>query len=668
MKVLVLEGSKLYEDGKLIGPLDLQEGERAGPFIIIETCSGVLDVVEPTMTEASTTLKAGGSSRKHLLSLEGRFQMSDTKTANGRIYPNSIWDKVFEGSSDVLKMVDRGEMLGESDHPKDGETRLSRVAGKVSKLWRDSENKKEIKGRFSIFDTEAGRNLLAIHEGGGRLGVSSRGQGSVVRMGGHDVVQEDFKLQTWDVVHNPSTPGAYPEEVMESVDGPTTQQETDMSRLADLEKRLTRLRKREWKMASLSEDAVALIREDVKEIQESLTEGTFDSPGKQAKLVTEATNFLRDLQEGRVCNTCHKPGKIDDPTGTCVNCVRNAADDVRVGKKPKGPKPFKAYNEDGEEQIRAATADDLVIMVMGEVDNPPTDLQEATKVARKTYREIMNLEGPMSAVELEGVAKAAKALIEKSKQLDTKGPVIRATITHPTLAESEGNETLIEVSSERELQSKVTELLDGNPHTLVEVDRSEAVYAECAKRFTGLLETQTLKADQAVRDGATNQVELSEISAKLAGAKQLIEGFAAKHKEQKGQIAEVVADLAAAITIMEAVGSEFRAERLRGAVVGIAATHPRMKGLSEALSNVSSIEDAISATSKLQEASRPPVLDREPDQIQAAKVAEKLNEAARKEDEQKQARALTENKRPQGGQPVDALTLRVVADMPNPRG
>ncbi len=393
MKVLVLEGSKLYEDGKLIGPLDLQEGERAGPFIIIETCSGVLDVVEPTMTEASTTLKAGGSSRKHLLSLEGRFQMSDTKNANGRIYPNSIWEKVFKSPSEVLKMVDRGEMLGESDHPKDGETRLGRVAGKVSKLWRDSENKKEIKGRFSIFDTEVGRNLLAIHEGGGRLGVSSRGQGSVVRMGGHDVVQEDFKLQTWDVVHNPSTPGAYPEEVMESVDGPTTQQETDMSRLADLEKRLSRLRNRE--LASLSEDAVALIREDAKEIQEALTEGTFDSPGKQAKLVTEATNFLRDLQE--VAQPEEKKSEL-----LSASIVEGTSEESTV--------------------VRAATPDDLVSMVVEKVDNPPTDLQEATKVARKTYREAMLIEGPLSAMELGGVAKAAKALIEKSKQLDKKGP------------------------------------------------------------------------------------------------------------------------------------------------------------------------------------------------------------------------------------------------------
>jgi hypothetical protein len=107
-------------------------------------------------------------------------------------------------------------MLGEADHPKDGETLLNRAAGKVTKLWRGENNHKELMGRMVIFDTTAGRNLKAIHDGGGRLGVSSRGNGSVVRIDGTDVVQSDYDLQTWDAVYSPSTPGAYPKEVEES--------------------------------------------------------------------------------------------------------------------------------------------------------------------------------------------------------------------------------------------------------------------------------------------------------------------------------------------------------------------------------------------------------------------------------------------------------------------
>jgi hypothetical protein len=648
MKLQILEGSKIYEDGKLIGPLNLQEGERAGPFIIIESFTGSLTVVEPTIEERAMTVKDDDGEKRHLLTMEGRFQMADMKNANNRIYPNSIWEKVFKDPSDVLKSVDRGEMLGESDHPKDGETRLSRVAGKVSKLWRNSENKKEIMGRFNVFDTEAGRNLLAIHEGGGRLGVSSRGQGSVVRIGGQDVVQEDFKLQTWDVVHNPSTPGAYPEEVTEAVaDRPTTQpKETDMSRLAELETRLSRLRSRE--LGSLSEDAVSLIRENVEEIQTALTAQSFDNAGQQAKLVTEATNFLRDLSERKTPGVVDKkhyvgkeeggkfiPGKLDESTGDIVH-----------------------FNP------RAESADDVVKFVTEAVENPPTDLQEATKVARRTYREAVGLEGPLSSLELEGVAHAAKALIEKSESMDEKVPVIRARLLHATL--NEGKEQVIEATSERELRQKLAEALEGNENITIEIDRSEAVYAQCAQRFSGLLETQTLKADQAVREGAANQATVSEMSAKLTGAKQLIEAFAAKHKEQKGELTEVLADLEAASTILEAVGSEFRAERLRGAVVGIAATNPRLKGLSEALSSVTSVEEAISATSTLQENSQPAVLDREPDPLQAQR-AQEASEAARKEAEKKLTES-TKSQRSQGNDSGAALTTKVVAAFPNPRG
>jgi hypothetical protein len=157
--------------------------------------------------------------------------------ANNRIYPESIWKKVLEGDCAFQKRLGNGEVLGEADHPKDGETLLSRVAGMTTKIWRNESNDKEIMGRLVVFDNEKGRSLKAIHDGGGRLGVSSRGNGSVVRMDGKDVVQEDYQLDTWDVVHNPSTPGAYPSEVGESTKrsgAPVTRTETVKKRALDI--------------------------------------------------------------------------------------------------------------------------------------------------------------------------------------------------------------------------------------------------------------------------------------------------------------------------------------------------------------------------------------------------------------------------------------------------
>lgn len=215
----VLEGTTLYDKGKLVGQLILTEGQKSDVFCIMESCSGPLTVTKPTESDASlatSLVESDGKKPKVLLTLEGIFQRADTKNANGRIYPNSIWTSVLEPGSKCMKSIEHGDMIGECDHPKDGETLLNRAAGKVTKLWRSENNSKEIMGRMVIFDTTSGRNLKAIHDGGGRLGVSSRGNGSVVRMDGNDVVQSDYDLQTWDAVYAPSTPGAYPNEVEES--------------------------------------------------------------------------------------------------------------------------------------------------------------------------------------------------------------------------------------------------------------------------------------------------------------------------------------------------------------------------------------------------------------------------------------------------------------------
>jgi hypothetical protein len=215
--MLVLEGAKIYDKGVLVKTLELAEGQKSDRFVICENLRfGSLREVKGGSAPMHITEAAKG--RKVLLTLEGVFQRSDTVNANNRIYPDSIWKKsIDEDGGAFRKRLSAGEVLSESDHPKDGETLLTRVAGVVEDIWRDENDRKVIRGRIHVLDTTSGRNLLAIHQGGGHLGVSSRGQGSVVRLDGKDVVQEDFALDTWDLVHNPSTPGAYPNEVEESM-------------------------------------------------------------------------------------------------------------------------------------------------------------------------------------------------------------------------------------------------------------------------------------------------------------------------------------------------------------------------------------------------------------------------------------------------------------------
>lgn len=143
-----------------------------------------------------------------LLTLEGTFQRADTRNANGRIYPLPLWKKII-GDEGVNERLKTRRMLGELDHPASGATSLSRVSHVVTehKLL----DNKTIKGRLDILDTPMGQIAATLAKAGVQIGVSSRGDGSVERKGDVDEVQNDYRLETYDIVLKPSTPGAYPQ-------------------------------------------------------------------------------------------------------------------------------------------------------------------------------------------------------------------------------------------------------------------------------------------------------------------------------------------------------------------------------------------------------------------------------------------------------------------------
>lgn len=142
-----------------------------------------------------------------LLTLEGTFQRAGTKNANGRVYPLPLWQKLMS-DEDVNDRIKARRMLGELDHPSSGATALSRVSHVVTehRLLGDSR----VSGRLDILDTPMGQIAATLAKAGVQLGVSSRGDGSVEKKGDFDEVQNDFRLETYDLVLKPSTPGAYP--------------------------------------------------------------------------------------------------------------------------------------------------------------------------------------------------------------------------------------------------------------------------------------------------------------------------------------------------------------------------------------------------------------------------------------------------------------------------
>lgn len=141
------------------------------------------------------------------------FQKFGIKNANGRIYPEEILRREVEK---YQKLIDQKMALGECNHPAESTINLSRVSHNIVELhWENAT----LVGKMEINTTEGfrkhgivtscGDEVANLLLNGYKIGVSSRGVGSVEQKLGQYIVGEDFELICWDVVSTPSTPNAY---------------------------------------------------------------------------------------------------------------------------------------------------------------------------------------------------------------------------------------------------------------------------------------------------------------------------------------------------------------------------------------------------------------------------------------------------------------------------
>lgn len=135
--------------------------------------------------------------------LVGKIQEGDRKNGNGRIYPTNILEREINNYKQVVR--DK-RALGELDHPESSIVNLNNVSHMVIDIWMDGKN---VMGKLKVLDTPSGRILRSLIEGGAQLGISSRGLGSVREKNGQTMVEDDFQLICFDMVSDPSTPGAY---------------------------------------------------------------------------------------------------------------------------------------------------------------------------------------------------------------------------------------------------------------------------------------------------------------------------------------------------------------------------------------------------------------------------------------------------------------------------
>ena len=143
--------------------------------------------------------------------IRGIFMQADIKNRNGRIYPMEVLEEEVKKYN--KNFIEQNRAFGELGHPDGPTVNLERVSHMITSLKPDGKN---FIGEAKIMDTPMGKIVKNLMDEGAKLGVSSRGMGSLRQKGGANVVSDDFYLATAaDIVADPSAPNAFVEGIME---------------------------------------------------------------------------------------------------------------------------------------------------------------------------------------------------------------------------------------------------------------------------------------------------------------------------------------------------------------------------------------------------------------------------------------------------------------------
>ena len=143
--------------------------------------------------------------------IRGIFMQADVKNRNGRVYPMDILEK--EVTKYNKNFIKENRAFGELGHPEGPTVNLERVSHMITELHPDGKN---FIGEAKIMDTPMGKIVKNLMDEGAKLGVSSRGMGSLDSKNGANYVRDDFYLATAaDIVADPSAPNAFVEGIME---------------------------------------------------------------------------------------------------------------------------------------------------------------------------------------------------------------------------------------------------------------------------------------------------------------------------------------------------------------------------------------------------------------------------------------------------------------------
>lgn len=150
---------------------------------------------------------------KKKYAIEGVFMQSDTLNRNKRVYPKHILESEVDRYN--KKYVLENRALGELNHPSGPTVNLDKVSHLITNLRMEG---RDVVGKAKLLETPCGQIAQSLIESGVKLGVSSRGMGSLKEHNGYKEVQRDFMLSAVDIVADPSAPNAFVNGIMEGVE------------------------------------------------------------------------------------------------------------------------------------------------------------------------------------------------------------------------------------------------------------------------------------------------------------------------------------------------------------------------------------------------------------------------------------------------------------------
>ena len=162
-----------------------------------ELCEG--GVCQDLLTEAEKRAVR----ENNTMFITGKLQEGGTVNGNMRLYPEGIMEREVKKYSEMVK---DNRALGELDHPESSIINLANVSHMVIDIWMDGP---AVMGKCKVLDTPAGQILRSLVDAGVKIGISSRGMGSVKEHQGKTIVEDDFQLICFDIVSEPSTPNAF---------------------------------------------------------------------------------------------------------------------------------------------------------------------------------------------------------------------------------------------------------------------------------------------------------------------------------------------------------------------------------------------------------------------------------------------------------------------------